>query len=201
MNNKLQECIFPEPMTCSQAEIAVLSHMEKTISLEDAHKLVQHMQECESCREYYLAFDEIMEYAASAETDWQEAPAGFTAAIMAEVNNMPVYVKHEQPIAAEIRSRGLATLHILWGISAILMGVVLFFAFNPDHFTNLTNTYPIFDRIATFISGMGASFSQMLDSMQSTHTIESSLGIAALLFTLLLGSLLVILHKDQEHSS
>jgi len=185
-------------MTCAQAEIAMLQHMETTISLKDAHRLAQHVQECESCLEYYLAFDETMEYAA-AETDWQEAPESFTAAVMEKVHHMPVHIKPE--VVAEIKRSGLATLHILWGASAILFGIALFFAFNPDSFRNLINSYPVFDSITTFITGIGASFSLMLSNMQYNHTIEGSLGIAALLFVLILGSLLVVLHKDQEEKA
>jgi len=185
-------------MTCSQAETAMLQHMETTISLKDAHRLAQHVQECASCLEYYLAFDETMEYAAM-ETDWQEAPESFTAAVMTEVHHMPVHTKPE--VVEAIKRNGLVTLHILWGASAILFGIALFFAFNPDRFTNLVSSYPIFDNIATFITGIGTSLSQALSNMQYGHTIESSLGVAALLFVLILCSLLVVLHKDQEQRS
>jgi len=184
-------------MTCSQAEIAMLQHMETTISLKDARRLAQHVQECQSCREYYLAFDETMEYAA-AEIDWKEAPESFTAAVMAAVHHMPIHSKPE--VVEEIKRNGLVTLHILWGASAILFGIALFFAFNPDSFTSLINSFPIFDSIATFITGIGASLSQALGNMRYNHTIESSLGIAALLFVLILGSLLVVLHKDERTS-
>jgi len=199
MSYKLSDSTFREPMTCSQAEIAMLQHMETTISLKDARRLAQHVQDCESCREYYLAFDEIMECTA-AETEssayWQEAPESFTAAVMTKVHHMPVHSKPE--VVEEIKRSGLVTLHILWGASAILFGIALFFAFNPDSFTNLINSFPIFDSIVTSITGFGASLSQALTNMRYNHTIESSLGIAALLFVLILGSLLVVLHKDAE---
>jgi len=188
-------------MTCPQAETAMLQHMETTISLKDAHRLAHHVQECESCREYYLAFDEIMEYAAAeaeASAYWQETPESFTAAVMTKVHRMPVHSKPE--VVEEIKRSGLVTLHILWGASAILFGIALFFAFNPDSFTTLINSFPIFDNIVTFAANIGASLSLMLGNMRYNHTIESSLGIAALLFVLILGSLLVVLHKDERTS-
>ncbi|MCL2287059.1 MAG: hypothetical protein FWC32_11945 [Firmicutes bacterium] len=192
-----QEHVFRERITCAKAEIAMLSHMEGTLSSEDAQILAQHVEKCELCREYYLAFDEVMEYAASDEADWQEAPANFTATVMAEVNKMSLYTK---PAVEAIRRKGMATLHILWGVSAILLGVALFFAFNPQHLATLTSSYPIFDNIAVFLAGAATPLDQVLYSTMQNHTIESSLGIAALLFVLILGSLLVVLHKQQEET-
>ena len=196
---KLTDNAFREPMTCAEAEIAMLAHMETTISLKDARRLAEHVETCELCREYYLAFDEVMEYAASAEASWHEAPEGFTAAVMAEVEYTPVCAKPE--VVEKIRRRGLATLHILWGVSAVLFGIALFLALNPQQFTSLVTYYPVFNSIASFFSGVAASFAGFMDSAQHVHTIESSLGVAALLFVLVLGSLLAVLHRDQKQTS
>ena len=195
---KLSESTFREPMemTCEQAETAMLAHMETTISLKDARRLAAHVESCETCREYYLAFDETMEYAASAEADWLEAPQGFTASVMAAVQHMPVYAKPE--VVEKIRSRGQATLHILWGVSAILFGIALFFAFNPQQFTNLIHSYPVLHSVTDFFSNAAAAFGQGVENALNAHTMESGIGIAALLFTLVLGSLLVVLHTDQR---
>ena len=198
MMTKLTESTFREPMTCAEAETAMLAHMETTIALKDAHRLAAHVETCELCREYYLAFDETMEYAASAEAQWLEAPESFTANIMAAVQHMPVYAKPE--VVEKIRNRGVATLRILWGVSAILFGIALFFAFNPYQLANLIASYPVLDSIAMFFSSIGAAFDQALRSAANTHSIEGTIGIAALLFVLVLGSLLVVLHGDQKRT-
>jgi len=194
------EHVFREPlpdMNCAEAEIAVLKHMEQTISVEDAQRLAMHVQGCPPCKEYYLAFDEIMEYASS-ETDWQQAPEDFTAAVMANVGK--IYVEQTQPqISEEINRRVNYVLHVLWGMGAILLGVAFFFVYNPEHFASLVERSPNLASISAAVAGVWASISQWIDGiMQSQRTIETNLGIMALLFVLVLGSLLVILHRDQE---
>jgi len=201
MKHKHPEHVFREPMQnmdCAQAEVAVLKHMEQTISTQDAQRLAQHVKHCQSCKEYYLAFDEIMEYA-SAETDWQEAPEGFTATVMASVGE--IHVKQTQPeISAEINNRVNYVLHVLWGMGAILLGVAFFFVYNPEHFANLVEMSPNLASISAAVSGMWASISQWIDRVMQSQGLptETNLGIMALLFVLVLGSLLVVLHRDQE---
>jgi hypothetical protein len=184
-------------MNCSGAEVAIMQHMEKIISASDAKELAAHVLECERCREYYLAFDETMEYAASAEAKWYEAPANFSAAVMAKVN---AFVS-PKPAVEAIRRKGRLTLYILWGISAVLFGVALFFAFNPELFTNLANSYQLFSIIESALTNIRAIIGQITESaMRNTSFVESGFGIAALLFTLLLGALLFVLHKEQEET-
>ena len=205
MNNKLHEHNFRErtgeSMNCLQAETAMMEHMEQIIPAEDKLRLAQHVQECESCREYYLAFDEVMEYAASEEADWQEAPEGFAASVMTEIRKEAAYVQKVEPevaVVAEIRRRYTVALHILWGFSVILLGVTLYFVYNPEQFANLASNSALLTSVSTAVAGAWASVSGLIDRvMQNPQTIENNLAVAALLFVLVLGSLLVVLHKEE----
>jgi len=186
-------------MDCSQAEVAMLKHMEKIITTEEAGLLHEHILDCDSCREYYLAFDEVMEFAATAETsDWEEAPASLTVAVMAEVKNMPVYTKQA---AKKSISKKHYAFYIAWGSSLVFLAAALFIAYNPTYIENLAYAYPIVASIVNAMRSIWAAIGSMLDwVVQSTSTlsIENNISIAALLFVFVLGSLLVALHKDDE---
>jgi len=177
---------------CEQAEILMLKHMDCIISKSEAAELAQHVQECESCREYYLAFDQAMEVM---ETAVEETPAGFTAAVMTEIRKMPSYVK---PQVAKNKSQ--TVLHVFWGISAMVIGMVLFFGYNPHYLTDLAYQYRVFESFVSIANSVMAAFRQVADAiMQSSQapTIGSNFAIAALIFVFILGSLLVVLHKEE----
>jgi len=175
--------------------------MEKTISAEDAVKLAQHVQDCQSCREYYLAFDEAMEAMdsfATADIELEQAPDNFTANIMAQISKMPAYVT---PAIVTARQRGRVALYAFWGVSAIMVAVALVLAYNPHYLIDLAHTYPIFEGVVAAMQNIGSSFGQVPEWLISdTAVMTHSLGVAALAFVLVLGMLLVVLHKDESRS-
>jgi len=199
MDHKQEKIEIRERMNCAQAEIAMLKHMERTIAPEDVRRLSQHVTECEHCRESYLMFDEVMEFAAtSTAADWKDTPVNFTAAVMADVRNMNIYAKQAAPQAA---NKSYIVLHILWGLSTVFLVAALFFAYNPSALDNLANAHPVLGGFVYIMNGVGIMLGSMLDAIvQSfgTLTIGNSLSIAALLFVLMLGSLLVVLHREDE---
>jgi len=170
-------------MNCSQAETATLRYAEKTIQPEEASKLAQHILDCGTCREYYLLFDEIVE-AAATDLEMYEPPINFTAAVMANIRT-----------ATQPRP---SMLYILWGVSAILLGVALFLAYNPVLLAQLVYAFPM---VSGAIYNMAAYLGSTLDYViqsANAHTIGNHFGIAALVFVLMLSSLLIVLHREED---
>jgi len=186
---------------CEQSEILMLKHMEKTISAEDTIKLAGHVQDCQSCREYYLAFDEAMEAMgdfATAHIELDQAPDNFTANVMVQVRKMPAAVT---PAIATARQRGRVALYAFWGVSVIIVAVALVLAYNPHYLTDLAYTYPIFEGVATAMQRAVSAFGQVPEwLMNDTDVMAHNFGVAALAFVLVLGMLLVVLHKDESRS-
>ena len=185
-------------LNCEQSDILMLKHMEKNITSEDAAKLAQHVQECENCREQYLVFDELMESMddiAVSGIELNKVPDYFTSNIMAQVRGMPPYVAPEIVTARKV---GRTALFAFWGISAILAAVALILLYNPQYLASLSQTYPIFEGAVAAMGRMAAAFGQVPDWLMSdTTVIGHSFGVAALAFVLVLGMLLVVLHKDE----
>jgi len=184
-------------LNCEQSEILMLKHMEQTISTEDAAKLAQHVQDCQNCREYYLAFDEVMEAMETVEI--YKTPDNFTANVMAGVRKMPNYVT---PAIATARKKGQTALYVFWGVSAAVVALALILAYNPQYLISLSYTYPIFENVVAAMENIVAAFGQVPDWLMSDTTVMAhSFGVAALAFVLLLGLLLVVLHKDESKVS
>ena len=182
-------------MDCKQAEVAMLKHMERAITPQDAVRLSQHVMVCEHCREHYLMFDQVMEFAATSE-DWDEAPPNFTSAVMAKVA-ANVAIKPAPQAANKIR----LAFHVTFGLCAVFFATILFFAYNPTLVSNLTDMSPAFAGLVAAIHGLGTLFGNMMESFiqtAGTLNIANSLSIAALVFVLVLSSLLIVLHKQDE---
>lgn len=186
---------------CEQIEVLMLKHMEKTISAEDAAELAGHVQDCQSCREYYLAFDEAMEAMdgfATAKIEIDQAPDNFTANVMAQVRKTPACVT---PAIATARQKGRVALYAFWGVSAIIVAVALVLAYNPHYLINLADAYPIFEGAAAAMQQAVSAFGQVPEwLMNDTDVMAHAFGVAALAFVLVLGMLLVVLHKDESRS-
>jgi len=180
---------------CKQIDNLLLKHIEKTLSTDEARRLAKHVLECENCREYYLAFDEAAEYAETMEM--HEAPANFTSNVMLAVSQIP------QPIAVRKSIAQKVELALTWGLSLLLLTIIVFLAYNPDYLMSLANVYPI---IASVVSVMliardfFVDMGQWLVQQAALYGSENILGIAALVFMLISGSLLFVLQKEEEKS-
>jgi len=180
-------------MNCNKAEILMLKQAENVLSTDEATDLAQHVQNCDACREYYFAFIDVVEN--FSENDMHEAPSGFTVSVMSQISAS----KRTRERFARQTSR--LALRIIWGITAIIFGAAMFFAYNPDQLTRLANAYPAINTVAdalyTFWVSLGTMFGQFVQNM-GEGSIDSSLGTAALGFVIILSILLVVLHKDEE---
>ena len=181
----------PIGMKCKQAELLIMHHFEKTIEPADATKLAKHVMECEACRELYLVLDEGMEFAAE---EAELPPVDFTESVMDKVRELPVYVK---PVAkADISEM---VLRVLWGFSAIILGVVLFFIFNPDTLASLSAAYPVVNSVIGALASMGATVAVVFEWVSQDGVFAAGdMGIAALLFVGVMGALLYVLHNGEK---
>ncbi|MCL2197649.1 MAG: hypothetical protein FWB80_01885 [Defluviitaleaceae bacterium] len=147
---------------CKKYENFIMQYFEKTIEPKNAKELVEHMLICEDCRELYTTMDASYELAGQL----TDAPEDFTQNVMSAIAKEKKHVPKQTP-----------ALHLIWGISALLIG--LFLLFNPEIFT--------------------AAYTPIIE----TFTIAASLpteeiGIFALILTAITGALLYVLHNGEK---
>ncbi|MCL2498712.1 MAG: hypothetical protein FWE90_00070 [Defluviitaleaceae bacterium] len=182
-------------MDCLKAETAMMRYIEKTLKPEDARDLAKHVLRCEPCRELYLMMDASADIL---EAPPAEPPEGFTEKVMALVRNL-----HENPESAMLEVKnpstpsvtaGNAVFRVLWGLSGIVMGVALLFALNP-HWIQGTAVHDAMTAIAAFFADITA----WLGQIDTAHAIiNSGLGIAALVFAVIIIALLYGLHRGEN---
>jgi len=189
-------------MDCNQSELYIMQHFEKTIEPKHAKELAEHVLSCESCRELYLSMDDAMDFVMETthgRLELMEAPANFTESVMGKVRALPAYSK--QTVAVVVSSGGVSiVLRVLWGISAILLGVGLLFIFNPEW---LAGSYPVLESIMNSISNFGVAMVGAFEwlAQVSDPAAVGNLSIIALLFVALTGSLLYVLHSGNSDKS
>ena len=181
-------------MNCENAQIAMMQHMDKTIKPADARELTRHILSCESCREYYLAFDEANDI----ENTLAAAPDGFTEMVMTKIRELPVYASP----AKKGRGESQTILRVLWGLSAIFLGIGLLFIFNPDLLAAITAASPAAAGITDVLSEAGQFFTGIFDSLTQAAGTEAAssvlgMGIAALAFVITIGALLLALQRGE----
>jgi hypothetical protein len=138
-----------------------MQHFDKKIKPKNAQQLAKHILICEKCRELYLAMDE------AAEAVLSDAPENFTESVMAAVREIP---KKSETYA----------LRFVWGISALIIGIGLFFTQDLNYFANI--------------------FSPAIEKIVSVFDFQVSidgLGLTALLLVAVMGILLYVLHNEE----
>ena len=118
------------------------------------------------------------------------APPDFTQAVMTQVCKLPA---HTKPESINI------SLRILWGLSAIVLGIALLFAFNPEWLT----AFPVMDNILASVSTLGQYISGLTDNLSPAYQGAGLSALnASLLFAVVVGTLLVvILRSEKSHNS
>ena len=171
---------------CTDAEHLLLKHMEGTITQAERQQLHSHTANCPACLEYYLAYDEAMEYAASPVVSWQLAPDHFTAGVMAKVASTP-----EKAVA-----KGHSMLRYIIGGGSVAIGIILYLAIAfdlPDM------AFQVADLFHTGWTGLNARIDGLAVSLQNpTFAIDGHLASAALLFSLIASVVLVALQNNKE---
>ena len=155
-------------MECSQAEIYIMQHFDKTIKPKNAQKLAKHILTCENCRELYFTMDEAAEFAEA--TDFTEAPEGFAESVMKEVRRVAPAI----PEKKEEKS----VLRLVWGFCALIMAVCMFVM---QDLTRLTN------RLVPLI-----------DSISGFNISIDYLGFTALLLVVIMSVLLYVLNNEES---
>ena len=155
-------------MDCVQAEVAMMQHVEKTITAEMAKKLAEHILTCETCHEYFFAFDEMME-AVGDDFEVVEAPDGFVDSVMARVSPSTM-----------VFSLG----RVLSGISAVIVGALVFI------------NYPAIESFAEGFVNNLHQLGQSLQVFGQIEPV-GDMGVIALFFVLMLGGLLTILYNQE----
>ena len=177
-------------MDCNQAELAMMAQMEKTIQPAQARDLVLHMLSCETCKEYYIGFDMALDVLNDPELSI--APPDFTQTVMPQVRKLPVYVKPE-PTSISV------TLRILWGFSAIALGIALLFALNPEWLP----AFSVMDSARAALSDFRQYAAGLVENLSLGYNgLGSSMLTVSLVFAVVVGVLLVVLQRtEKSHNS
>ena len=182
-------------MDCNQAELFIMQHFEKTIKPVNASSLAKHVLTCEVCRMLYLTFDEAMDCVGELE----DAPDNFVESVMTRVMAEEAHSR-VVTIVTETNSGGSFVLRILWGFSAVLLGIGLLFALNPDLLYTLVGEYPMVASVANALYSINVVFVNAAEwvAQESNMVSMENLGVASLLLVAVMGTLLYVLHSGES---
>ena len=184
-------------MDCIQAELAMMEHLEKTIQPAQARDLAQHVMHCEPCREYYIGLDMALDVLNDEELSTPSEH--FTQNIMAQVRRLPAHTLPEPHATPAMR--------VMWGLGAIILGVSLLFAFNPEWWQAVTAASPVLDGILAALSSARLFAAEMLEGLISTQQGAATIvGLpvfnVAIIFVFVVGALLMALqHSEKSHKA
>ncbi|MCL2455999.1 MAG: hypothetical protein FWD19_00445 [Defluviitaleaceae bacterium] len=154
---------------CSRAEIFIMQHFEKKIAPKNARRLAKHILICEKCRELFVTMDE------AAEAVIFDAPENFTESVMRAVRTL--HAKKTETHA----------LRFVWGISALIIGIALFFFRDSNLLTNF---------FVNYFSPAMEKFSGVFDFSVFSVSFDG-LGLSALILVAVMGILLYALHNEE----
>ncbi|MCL2365304.1 MAG: hypothetical protein FWC71_11675 [Defluviitaleaceae bacterium] len=175
-------------MDCLKAETAMMHYVEQTLKPKDIQPLATHILQCEPCRALYLLLDEQAEILAAPQpAETSEMPTNFTQVVMAQVRMQPAYVPTP---AASIGQR------ILWVVAGILIGTAALLALNPQW----AISFAIHEGLVMLGAHIGNLLSWLTQADTINALINSGLGIAALIFSVLIGGALYGLYRG-EHAT
>jgi len=176
-------------MDCRKAETAVMRHIEKLLQPAEARDLTKHILKCEDCRTLYLMMDESADiYAMPAESLSEMPAAGFTERVMALVHAEETV--HE---TAAVTVNDII-LRVLWSLSGVAVGVLMLLVMNPDWAASIA-LQNAFGYAGMYMEEVTA----WLSRSEVLHVVvNSSLGVAALVFAGLIGGLLYGLHRGEN---
>lgn len=181
-------------MDCDKAGDAMMRYMDKTLKPAKAVALVRHVMKCESCREYFLAFDEAAETLDSL----TPAPKGFTESVMAKVRRLPAV----RPAV----TRADIGVRIYWGLCAVLLGLTLGLTWYQDAVAAYVATNPQLTAVVELLNAVGQVKDQLWEQflltggqMQAgTVSALSGAGYTPLVFVVMLASLLIVVRRGEN---
>lgn len=182
-------------MDCKQYELFIMQHFDRVIEPENASRLAKHILTCEKCRQLYLTLDEVMDFVSDENAVLSEAPANFTEAVMAGVR------AEKELVAATYLTKtngGSLVSRFIGAFNAVLFGLGITFALNPDILyllpaPTVENTLSVFSSIGAVLNNIASWVEQAGATLSS-----ESLGITALLFVAVIGTLLFVLHSGEK---
>jgi len=167
-------------MDCTIAENLTMKYAEGTITPPESQGLVKHVLSCESCREFYLLFDEMLEQTTT--DDLEKVPGDFTRNVMLAVKALPC---REAKVK---RSAGSVVYSVLWGFSVMILGLALLLVFNPTWLeVPILNT--IHDGLMAFGAWMIAIGERIGNSV--SLNVTQAMSLFALSFS---GIIVILLH-------
>ena len=114
-------------MVCEKSNELMMRYMDGLLDAFDEMNLNKHIELCETCREDFAVYKEMLEGFSLNDSALEitEAPEGFAAAVMERIEGMHIY------FPAKVRNRGKAidnTLAAIWGLAALVFaaGGVMF---------------------------------------------------------------------------
>lgn len=165
-----------KPITCTESEALLMKHMDGIITSDERAQLHHHIETCHSCMEYYMEYDQAMEYSAQPTAIWQQAPDNFTSNVMAKVK---AELSHAPEKIAAASPANQKTLYTTIGASSIFMGIIL--------------------AIAIF-AGLDANINNFIHSLQNvTFAIDGALATGALILAIIISALLVVLQNPLQN--
>jgi len=152
-------------MVCEKSNELMMRYMDGLLDSFDEMNLTKHIETCETCREDFEIYKEMLVGFDLKNMEIVDAPDGFDDAVMAQIDNINIYFPEK------VRNKGVIldrVIFVAWGLMAatIAAGLTLFL-FNEQIFAWLyeqglygaaTALYPIASYVADFGTTAAAFF-------------------------------------------
>jgi len=194
-------------MQCANAQDAIMEQLEGRLCPLQALALHRHINECDSCREFYL---EYMEITADL-TVMEEAPEGFVSAVMEKIYAEPAYVpvvasadipeEVLQNTSSENGRRPINWLRIVGCLYALGMSIGFAVLYSPNwsgieiQFAQMAESFTLgMANLSLWFAQAGQNF-----NTQEVINAISTLGNYVLAIAVLLTAALVYtLHRERD---
>ena len=113
-------------MVCEKYGQLMLEYMDGLLDDFNEMNLMKHIESCESCREDFAVYKEMLEGFGQDSVEIIEAPADFAAAVMKQVEGINLYFPEKVRCKGKIVD---SVIFVIWGLLAatLVVGAVLFF--------------------------------------------------------------------------
>jgi len=152
-------------MVCEKSNELMMRYMDGLLDSFDEMNLTKHIETCETCREDFEIYKEMLEGFDLKNMEIVDAPEGFDDAVMAQIDDINIYFPEK------VRNKGIVldrVIFVVWGLMAatIAAGLTLFF-FSGQIFGWLNEQglygiasalYPISNYVADFGATAAAFF-------------------------------------------
>jgi len=147
-------------MVCEKSNELMMRYMDGLLDAFDEMNLTKHIETCETCREDFEIYKEMLVGFDLHNIEIVDAPQGFDDVVMSQINDINIYFPEK------VRNKGVIldrVIFIVWGLmSATIAAGLMLYLFSEQIFTwldaqGLYGIAAALNPIADYVADFGAS--------------------------------------------